>query len=440
MPAGRVRSQVDESDPRPYMSIGDSCLDTDREGQNVTRRLLPVVAFGLFLSWPGAVPISAQDLVSVTGRVLDHAAGTPIENAFVELEGTGHRAFTDSQGAFGFTAVTPGAHLLSVVHLTFGTRAESLDIPSSGRIRVTVRLSESAIELEPVVASALSRAEIQRRASGSRLYHLNREQLAGRIGSLGDALGARVPGISLNRSNETSSTPTCVEFRRPASFQPGCHPPMIILDGIRISAPTWFLRNVPLDHVESVTVIPSSSAGVGYGTGSGWGVIQIETLRPGNPGEDRDRATGVLTTAYNWDLEPSGHPWMRTFSGAALGTLGGLAIAVGASGDCSPLKDPRQDACGGNRALLSSIATFTLPVAAGAFGANLFGKTERSRGKVVYTAISALVPMFSGYFFATPRPGTEFESQKIFGRVLVVAGIPIAATLADRVFRSGRGN
>ena len=48
--------------------------------------------------------------------------------------------------------------------------------------------------------------------------------------------------------------------------------------------------------------------------------------------------------------------------------------------------------------------------------------------------------MFMGYFFAKPLgPSSSFEGQQTFGRVMVVAGVPIVATLADRFFRKIRG-
>ena len=118
--------------------------------------------------------------------------------------------------------------------------------------------------------------------------------------------------------------------------------------------------------------------------------------------------------------------------------IGGLAVALTASGDCSLLNDLRQQACAqhGN---LANIATFPLPVLGGAFGAHLGGTTEQSQGKMLITTLAAIMPMFSGFFFASPNAnGVDFKDQQIFGRILVVAGIPIAAAAADRVFRTQR--
>ena len=56
------------------------------------------------------------------------------------------------------------------------------------------------------------------------------------------------------------------------------------------------------------------------------------------------------------------------------------------------------------------------------------------------TLLLTSVPMLSGFFFATPHEANQSESgvQEIFGQLVVAVGVPLAATIADRVFRAFR--
>ena len=403
-------------------------------------------AMGIFSLWTStAVGAWAQEGVRVTGRVLEQEGEVPVRGALVRLEGTQFGSVSDSTGVFRLSAVPSGSYVLSVRHLTFGTRTEPLEIPrSSRRVELTVRLSASAVELQPVVVEILSQAERELRAEGTPSRYLDRDLMQEywlRGWSLADVLGARVPGITLDRGSRLSGVPSCVMYRRPASLVgSGCRPPLVILDGIRLSESNLFFQSIPLRDIESVTVLPSALAGVRYGTGSGWGVIRVESRRPGNRSDDEAPVAPFSAKSYDWDLEPGGHPWLRVLGGATAGSLAGLAIALGASGDCSPLNETRNEDCSRRGALTAGVATFTLPVAGGALGANLLGTTEWSRGMFALTTLVTFTPMFMGYFFAQPSgPSSSFRAQEMFGRVAVVVGVPIVATLADRAFRRIRG-
>lgn len=407
------------------------------------RHRFGVVAISLWAST--TVGVWAQEGALVTGRVLEQEGEEPVRGAFVRLEGTGFGSLSDSAGVFQLSAVPAGSYVVSVQHLTFGTRTEPLEIPpSSGRVELTVRLSASAVELEPVIVEVLSRAERELLAEGTPGRYLGRglmREYSLHGWSLADILGARVPGITLDRGSRLSGVPTCVMFRRPASLVgSGCRPPLVILDGIRLVESSLFLQDMQLRDIESVTVLPSALAGARYGTGSGWGVIRVESRRPGNVRDGEASAAPLLATTYDWDLEPGEHPWLRVLGGATGGAFAGLAIALGASGDCSPLNETRKEDCRGRGALAAGLATFTLPVVGGGLAANLLGRTEWSRGNTLLTTFVTLTPMFMGYFFARPLgASSSFEGQQTFGRVMVVAGVPIVATLADRFFRTIRG-
>ena len=384
----------------------------------------------------GPACVHGQEGVHVKGRVWDQDRRAPAPGVSVRLEGTSHQSLSGEDGLFEFTAVAPSTYILSTDHLTFGAGTQTLEIPESNEVRFTVWLSASAIELEPIVVEVLTQSERQRRAEGSRIQRVTRAQIKAHSGSLSEVLSARVPGISLDRRYRMDPIPSCLELRRPATLIPGCHPPLVILDGIRLNGSNDFLNTVPLEYVESVTVIPPSAAGVRYGIGSAWGVIRVETRSAAVGVTSQRSALEPLARSYDWGREPAGHPWARAMAGATLGTLGGMAVAWGTSENCSPLNEARGQDCRGNGTLMATLAGLALPAAGGALGANLFGRTEWSRGRVSLTAFAAAVPMLMGYVLAVQGYRVDLTGQRILGGALVVAGVPIVSTLADRAFRT----
>ena len=411
--------------------------------------LLSLCALSVFTVNPLWVEAQEQE-ASVTGWVVDAENGEPVSEILVRLQPPSHRSVTDADGRFHFSGIARGTYVLSVDDPAFGSHTDILEVPVSGMVQLSVRLGPTVFELEPLVVNVISREECARRALGSPFYQITRADLETFSGgglSLGDILSRRVPGMTLDLGS-SFGVPGCVEFRRPTSFVPGCQPPVVIVDGLRISSPNQFLDATPPQHIESLTVLSSSQASTLYGLGALNGAIQVEmrraptaALRDVNqtgPRRNLEKELSGWRVGYNWNLEQRGYPWLRSWGGATVGMIGGLTVALTASGDCSMLNDLRQQECTQNKNL-TNIATFALPVLGGALGAHLGGTTEQSRGKMLITTLAAMMPMFSGFFFASPNAsGVDFKDQQLFGRILVVAGIPIAATAADRVFRIQR--
>jgi len=347
----------------------------------------------------------------------------------------------------------PLTSVLAAALALSGSAGAAQERPSTpGRVldpERNVAVPDVFIPLDPILVQILRPLERERRVSGTSLHHIDRREIAEHVGrglTLGDVLERRVPGVTADGTGGVTGARPCVQYRRPGSFVSGCQPPIVIVDGVRIAESNQFFETMPLEHVESLTVLPASVASIRYGTGAINGVIQVETRSPGSDaGQARSARRSPIpkspgwSSAYDWSLEQSGHPSLRVFAGASVGSLAGLAIALGAAGACSPLNVERGTRCTPSETRLSSLAGFTLPVLGGALGAHLLGRTEGSRGRLVVTTVAALAPMFTGYFFATPTSDrVQFRSQQIFGSIVVVAGVPTVATLADKLFRTTR--
>jgi outer membrane receptor for ferrienterochelin and colicins len=98
----------------------------------------------------------AGQTVSLTGRVIDAETGTGLNNATVQILGSGGEqvdgATSGADGAFRVT-VPPGAYSVVVTLLGYGTRR--IDVRVDGESdTITVALASQAIELNPIVVSA----------------------------------------------------------------------------------------------------------------------------------------------------------------------------------------------------------------------------------------------------------------------------------------------
>ena len=393
--------------------------------------------FALFLGKP--LGVNGQEGSDVTGRILDSRRHEPVRGALVQLRGTEHYAFTDSLGLVFLRGVKPGTYVIEVIHQNV-EHSDTLQVPESGNLDFNLLVTSDAVELEPVVVSVLAREQRASDGRGTGANRMTRDEIRRSQGpgdNLATILQRSVPGITVS-GKPTGSGVKCVEFRPKGSTR--CNPPVVVVDGVRIGSPLQYLDRTPPQQVESMAVLGALDAATRYGTGTASGAILIETRRLGAEAADAELPPAFRMRRYNWNLEPGDHPWAQAFAGAALGSAGGLALTLGFAGNCSPLNEVRRAECPGARATLASTAAFVVPLAGAALGANFFGKTEWSEGVLAKALMLTSVPMLSGFFFATPHQANQSESgvQEIFGQLVVAVGVPLAATIADRVFRAFR--
>ena len=230
--------------------------------QVIVRRVALLLLYSLSVFVANPLRVEAQESASVTGWVVDAENGEPVSDILVRLQPPSHQSVTDPDGRFHFSDIARGTYVLSVDDPAFGSHTDILEVPESGEVQLSVRLGPTVFELEPLYQ--ITRADL--------------ETLSGGGLSLGDILSRRVPGMTIDLG-ASFGVPGCVEFRRPTSFVPGCQPPLVIVDGLRISGPNQFLDATPPEHIESLTVLSSSQASTLYGLGALNGAIQVEMRR-----------------------------------------------------------------------------------------------------------------------------------------------------------------
>ena len=403
-----------------------------------------LLALGLaVLSTLAAAPLLAQtETVRITGRVTDEATGRPVVDAEVSL-GI-HTAVTDASGAFAFDAVQSGRYSLRVRHLAFGAFSRRLAVAADD-LRVGVTLSETAIALRPVVVDVRSADERAERSSGTRRNVVTREQIEeslGTAGNLGTVLERSIPGVRLRSQPGRSGDLMCIEFRSGRSLDNplACHDPAVIMDGVRVSNPQILYQSLQLESVERLEVIPPGEAGVMYGTDSQYGVLLIETRR----GQARREASAGRERRgiYEWDLEPEPYNWAKVFGTAFVANAAGMALGALAANQCLSFEGLDEhfleSDCGSWSTAGARLAMVSLPVGAVTFGVHRSGRTTLSTGGALQAAVGSLLIGIPGFVMYTAGGTDAFPGADWVGGGMLLIGVPLVATFADRLFREVR--
>ena len=244
-----------------------------------------IVATLPFLLLVGALPgpTAAQGIL---GRVLDAEADTVIAGAAVTLVDSGGSRLvtstTDSAGSFGLPVYAPGRYTLHVEHVAYReAETRALEVGRRDMVRVDIRLSRLAFDLDPLVVTARQRAptsyltEYYERLDRAVEYGwgvvLTREDLEELEGySVGDVLER--PALV----GRFLSLPLGGLACSPAFYWNGFPVPV---------------RQIPVSSVEGIEIYRRHEVPAEYGSYHPCGVVLVWN-RPVRPGEDAGRASG----------------------------------------------------------------------------------------------------------------------------------------------------
>jgi outer membrane cobalamin receptor len=277
-----------------------------------------------------AAPALAQYPGEITGRVSDAVTGAPVENAFIEVVGTGLTAYSDGHGEFRIRGLESGSHTLRIDRMGYATLEREVDVRNGASTWVNLSLGLRPVEVEEIQVEAtavidatrdlITRAEIE--DSGE----LNAAGLL--QGRLGIVVQRRGPGA-----------PQTVSIRGSSADEV-----LVLLDGAPLNDPITGnadLSTVPTSQIETVTVLRGSHSAT-YGPGAAGGVVLIESRSSAPP-----LGLGVETGSLGF--------WSGSAetSGSALGldwSAGGQARRADGS-----FEFERLDALGGGRATRQNV-------------------------------------------------------------------------------------
>lgn len=395
-----------------------------------------------------AAGIQAQTVPEIRGVVVDVDTGRGVADVILRVVGTDVSAATNADGEFTLRAIPVGEWDLEVSHIRYGRKLHGLTVREGVDIRLEVRVAEEAIQLEELVVEGETTIERERRTTGASFWEVDRQEIEAALGTsrhMGDLIRQTIPGLRLRQASNLSRTDICLEFRAAASISivnsRPCNHPKVYLDGVPVSDPQYLYGAMGLNDLERIQVIPPGEASTRYGSGSLYGVLLIETRRPGldpRAGEDRLAGGGSVRT-FDWEQDPGGHPFGKALLGATLGNLVGLGIGLAVARECILVADRQiESTCGTAATGAAGAAGVLLPAVGASLGARWGGGTDLSRGSLVPALVGAGLMLFPGYAFSLSTVGQGSEAVNTIGTVFLVAGVPLAVTLADRLYRKLR--
>jgi TonB-linked SusC/RagA family outer membrane protein len=253
-----------------------------------------------------AAPAWAQNVGTVSGRVIDRQSQRPLGSVQIRITGTGRGAQTDESGNYRILSVPSGAVQMVAQRIGYGPQTRSINVPANGNATVDFSLAVAATTLDQVVVTATGQSE-RRRENGASTSQIDSSAVnKAAISTFSDALSSRVPGVVVQQSAGETGAGSRVRIRGSNSISLS-NEPLLIVDGIRVDNSNSVLTNaigtggqVPSrfndinpEEIENIEIIKGPAAAALYGTAASNGVIQI-TTKKGRAGKTRWDAFGEL--------------------------------------------------------------------------------------------------------------------------------------------------
>jgi hypothetical protein len=245
----------------------------DREG---LRREVSVSEGGAveagFLLWE-------LDAARVSGHIVDATTGSGVADADVWLRGTAFHGVTGSNGEFRFRDVPPGTYMMFARHLQYGTKQDTLVVPSGRTIVVEMGVDTRAIEIAPITVTVEAEPITRRAMGGLTITRAEIDKVRGRVRDAADILQSQhLPGVIIRRRADSS---LCVGYssgqvRMLNNESGGCVPMVVFINDVRATNTDLALQ-MPPESIDRIVVFKPIEAGNLFGAGSANGVLIIYT-------------------------------------------------------------------------------------------------------------------------------------------------------------------
>jgi TonB-linked SusC/RagA family outer membrane protein len=251
-----------------------------------------VVATTLSVLAVGAAPrvVQAQQVGTVTGRVLDRDTRQPLVAAAVQVVGTTRGGATDENGVYRIPGVPAGPVTLRVRRIGYSSADIQVTVGAGATVSQDFALGRAAAQLEQVVISGTG-VEQRRREVGASTSSIDTASFnPANVRNLGQVLAARTPGVIVQAPGGTAGTGARIRLRGVSSLSLG-NDPLLIVDGVIANNSTSNLtigvggqqtsriEDINPEEIENIEVIKGPAATALFGTGAANGVIQITTKR-----------------------------------------------------------------------------------------------------------------------------------------------------------------
>lgn len=206
---------------------------------------------------------------SVTGLVTDNK-GNPVAGVTISVRGQDAKTNTDANGRYSLN-ITTGKTLI-FTYVGFNTEEHNLKADEN---TVNIRLTESAADIDEVVVVGFGKQK--KESVVSSISSVTAKDLAVTGRGLTNSLAGKLPGIiAIQPSGEPGYDDSNFWIRGISSFAGGTGP-LIIIDGVPRSKSD--MSNIPVDEIESLSVLKDAAATAVYGAEGANGVVLITTKR-----------------------------------------------------------------------------------------------------------------------------------------------------------------
>lgn len=239
----------------------------------------------------GAAPDAGAQQGTIRGIVESERTLRPLPGAYVEIVGTDRAVVSDANGRFMFVGVSGTQVTLRVTML--GYRTVDAQVVQVGDLGVTIRLAETAIELDQLVVTGTA-GGTQRRAIGNSVTQVRASETVelAHVANVQSLLNARAPGLIITPGTGMVGSGSQIRIRGSSSFSLS-NQPLLYVDGVRVdnaqatgpavqafgSSVISRINDFNPDDIESIEVIKGPAAATLYGTEASNGVIHIITKR-----------------------------------------------------------------------------------------------------------------------------------------------------------------
>lgn len=203
----------------------------------------------------------------VKGTVVSADDGQPVVGATVKVVGTNNGTVTNVDGQFSLS-VRNGA-VLEVSYVGMATKK----VNASSNMRISLDSDQQMLDEVMVVAFGTQKKSA---FTGSAAVVGSEELSLHTVSNVTDALAGAVPGLQIRgASGEPGSGGGAINIRGIASMYAGTDP-LIIVDGAPYTAS---LTNIPVNDIESVSVLKDAASAALYGARGAAGVIIVTTKK-----------------------------------------------------------------------------------------------------------------------------------------------------------------
>ncbi len=253
---------------------------------------------------------------AVAGSITEASTGRPLASVRVQIVGNERAATaTDASGRFIIRDIPAGQVTLRAVRIGYRPESRPVTIAGGDTVRVDIRLSESAVELQQVVVTGTGGA-VEKRQVGASIGEVDVAKLADQVAipDVGRMLSSKVTGLRATTVGGGVGTGQDIRIRGTASLSLSQRP-AIYVDGVRVDgrATEWFgagaccsfgggastdrLGDLNPNDIERVEVLKGAAAATLYGSEATNGVIQIFTKR-GRTSDQKTQWNMGLATGF----------------------------------------------------------------------------------------------------------------------------------------------